>query len=279
MNIPIWQYVLSMGGYIALLTLVITIMRRYYRFANIFWILALFTFPLWLNGNVEGWFRWAKNLSVFIPTILVGFSRIAYKENKQGKAWSFLQKSWVYWVLYCVLFLNIFEATLKDFQMNNLMNALAGFILCATIPFPGRYWKFERENKGDLIIYTTIGWNLLYTTWNACFVFAETPVYFASSLCIIFAAELYPFLKRKPELYIMARIYTLATHLLIRSCVPKLFPSLMNAQSWQNPSILKYWGIVNAVVAIPYLFWYLWQLHTNKAETTFIQSSRGIPNS
>lgn len=269
MSIPFWQYALSMGAYFLILIGIVAVMRKHYKFANIFWIASLLTFPLWLMGGVVGWFRWAKILSVILPTIFVGFVRIANYEKKKGKFWESLQKDWVLWFLYGVLFLNIMEATVKDFTMGNYFNSLTGFLLCLTIPFPPRYWKVSKEAHGDLISYTTMGWNFLYTTWNACFVFAETPMYFASSLCILLAAEIYPFLKGKPELYITARIYTLATHLLIRACVPWLFPTLMDASSWHNPKVMFYWGIINLVLMVPYTFWHMWQLHTGKAEKSF----------
>lgn len=268
-NIPVWQYVVAMGGYIALLLVIVSVMRKHYKFANWFWILSLLTFPLWLMGGVEGWFRWAKILSVILPTIFVGFIRIAAYEKRQGKFWEALQKDWVLWVVYGVLFLNIMEATIKDATMGNTFNALCGFLLCVTIPYAPKFWKISSQKHGDLIAYTTVAWNFLYTTWNAGFVYAETPQYFASSLCILIAAELYPIIKRRPELYIIARVYTLATHLLIRAIFPNLFPTLMDATAWFNPDVMKYWGIINFILIVPYVFWHMWQLHTGKSDVSF----------
>lgn len=269
MNIPFWQYALSMVSYFSLLLIIIGVMRKHYRFANIFWIASLLTFPLWLMGGVVGWFRWAKILSVILPTIFVGFARIATYEDKKGGIWDHLKKPWVLWVLYGVLFLNIMEATIKDFSTGNIFNAMCGFLLCVTMPFPARYWKMSKEKYGDLIVFTTIFWNLAYTTWNACFVYGESPKYFASTLCILLAAELYPIIMRRPELYIISRVYTLAAHLLIRACVPQLFPFLMDSTAWFNADFMKYWGIVNFIIIVPYVFWHMWQLHTGKAEVSF----------
>ncbi|MBC8192741.1 MAG: hypothetical protein ISR87_13325 [Candidatus Marinimicrobia bacterium] len=257
----ILQSVFSMAIYFIILIVVIDIMRKHYRFANIFWIASLLTFPLWLM-NVEGWFRWVKILSVILPTIFVGFARIANYEKKAG-LWSGLRKDWIYWFLYSILFLNIFEATVKDVTLGNYWNALCGFILCATIPYAPKYWTISKDHPGDLIAYTTPAWNLLYTSWNACFVYAESPVYFASSLCILLAAELYPVIRKRPELYIMARIYTLAFHLILRASFD-IFPKVMDSSSWSNPEVLHNWGIVNVMLHVPFLFWFTWQLHTGK---------------
>lgn len=273
MSIPVWQYVLSMGAYFVLQMFVIEYMKRHYKFAAIFWIVSLLTFPLWLMGGVSGWFRWAKILSVILPTILVGLFRVAAQEKRSGKFWAFLRKDWIVWFLYLVLLLNIAEASLKDVGLGNYGNALCGLLLCLTVPFPNgrKFFNLSDRDKSSVIAYTTASWNFLYTTWNLCFVYGESPKYFASSLCILLAAEIYPIIKRRPELYITARIYTLAAHLLIRSCFPNLFISLMDASSWFSPNVLKLWGLVNGIIIIPYMFWYIWQLHTGKSEVSFFR--------
>jgi hypothetical protein len=238
------------------------------------------TFPLWLyTGGVEGWFRWAKILSVILPTIIVGLVRVANYDDKQGAFWSIFKKKGFLWFFYCILFLNIMEATIKDFTTGNLFNAMTGFLLCVTIPFAykSKFWLVSKEKYGDLLLYTTAAWNFLYTTWNACFVYGESHEYFASSLCILVAAEIYPIIKRRPELYLTARIYTLAAHLLIRACAPLLFPAVMNSASWFNEDVLYTWGIVNVVLMIPYVFWYMWQLTTGKADISF-KRGRAITN-
>lgn len=274
MSIPTWQYIASMFTYFMFLLFIIKIMRKHYVFANYFWIASLLTFPIWLMGSVEGWFRWSKMLSVMIPTIFVGFTRIANYEKRKGAFWKLFQGNGIFWFFYLVLFLNILEATIKDFTTGNIFNAACGFILCITIPFPDKlkFWNISTEKYGDIQAYTTFSWAILYTTWNACFVYNESHAYFASSLCILLAAVIYPIIKRRPELYLTARIYTLITHLLIRATFPYLFPALMDSSSWFNASYAKYWGIINFVVILPYLFWYLWQLHSNKAEVSFRRS-------
>lgn len=268
MAIPGWMYVVSMSAYMAFLLFFIGFMRKHYRLSMYFFLFSLLTFPLWLNGGVEGWFRWAKILSVILPTIVVGLARIAVYEQRKGKFWEFLQKDWVLWFFYGILFLNIMEATIKDVTLGNYFNALCGFLLCVTIPFPTKFWKISTEPHGDLIAYTTAAWNFIYTSWNACFVYAESPVYFFSSLCILLAAEIYPIIKGRPELYIIARVYTLAIHLLLRACLD-IFPKVMDASPFHSMEVLKIWGIINAIMIIPYVFWHMWQLHTGKADISF----------
>ncbi|PID93314.1 MAG: hypothetical protein CSA96_00175 [Bacteroidetes bacterium] len=263
MDIPIWQYLVSMPIYIGLLLILVEIMRKNYKFAAIFWILALFTFPLWSN-QLEGWFRWVKTLSVLVPTaLIVGLSRIAQHEKREGW-WTIFRKDWVLWTLYGILGLNILEASLKDLALGNYFNAASGFILIVTIPlFKSKRnkrngWEISEQKPGDLIVYTDPLWNFLYTTWNIAFVYAENPGFAASSLCILLAAELYPILKGRPELYVTARVYTLAIHILIRATYD-IFTPIMDSSAFANATIVHYWGIVNCVLSLPYLFLFFYR--------------------
>ena len=61
--------------------------------------------------------------------------------------------------------------------------------------------KYDTSSQGgDPVLHCPHKWNFLYTTWNACFVYAEGHEFFASTCCILAAAELYPIIMRRPEL-------------------------------------------------------------------------------
>lgn len=262
MDIPVWQYVVSMSGYIVFLLVLVEGMRRTPRLTAAFWLLSLLTAPLWAE-NVEGWFRWVKTVSVLIPTaIVVGGARIAYLYyDNPNCVLKFFRGDWVLKALYAVLFLNIAEATAKDFATANYFNAICGVILCITIPFPRykdgqrMYWVIGRDKPNDLLFYSTAAWNFLYTTWNLAFVFGENPGYFASSFCILIAAELYPIIKGRPELYVIARVYTLAFHILVRAN-GDIFTPVMDSSSWANDTVVWAWGAVNLALHIPFAIWY-----------------------
>lgn len=168
MTVPIWVTPFSMIVYTCLLMVFTEAMRKHYKASLFIWIAALATIPVWIiNIPGDDWFRWAKNLSVVLPLIYAGLGRMAAVENKQGAFWRLMRKRWVRWVLYGIVFLNIVEATLRDAQMGNMMNALAGLILCITMPFGDKYWKYDTSNHGEILSYTVPLWNLLYTSWNA----------------------------------------------------------------------------------------------------------------
>ena len=144
MTVPFWITPVSMVIYTVLLMLLTEFMRTHYRTSMWVWVISLVTIPLWvLNIPGDDWFRWAKNLSVILPLIFAGLGRIAAVENKDTPFWRLMRKRWVRWVLYGIVFCNIAEATLRDFEMGNVMNAMAGLILCITMPFGDKYWKLS----------------------------------------------------------------------------------------------------------------------------------------
>lgn len=267
--------------YCVVLWVAISFFRMHYRWAFWFWAASLLTFPLWIWGPESAirdsdlggsWFLWAKILSVLVPLTVVGLCRIAVVDlnsgKKSGKFWEFLAGKNFLWFFYAVLFLNIFEATVSDALHGNPWNALTGFILCATIPFVPKFWTWSQDRNAELIAYTTVAWNFVYTTWNMCFVWQEGGERVAANFCILIVAELYPLVKKRPELYIMARIYTLAIQVLIDGCY-NIFPYVMDSSSWYNPTVWKYWGIVNACIAVPFLFWHMWYLDSGRSRVVF----------
>jgi len=274
MDSSIIMYVLSMGGYFLLLVGVIELMRRKYVFSHYLWLASLLTIPFWI-GSVSGWFRWVKMLSVLIPVIVLGFTRIANYEKRKSY-WRIFRGNWVLYFFYGVISLNILEATLKDLALGHYLNVIPGIILILTIPWPNKYWEVSKEKYGDILAYTTVAWSLLYTTWNACFVYGESPAYFFSSCCILLAAVAYPIFKGKPELYMTARIYSLITHLIIRAIRPEIFLSVMDASAVYNETVLWGWGALNLVLGIAYLAWYALQIKAGTYKTEMLPLHESI---
>ncbi len=259
MDISALSYIVSMGVYILLLFLFLEYTREKQGFYKWFFILALLSFPLWFL-NLHSWFRWAKTISVLIPICFVSFIRIS-NDGKHGSVMMSLKKKWPLWILYFVLMLNIAEATLTDFELGNYYNAIAGIILCITIPLPTRHWRIGKNDGknsfAELIADLPLAWCLLYVTWNAAFVYGENTAFFASSVCILIAPEIWMAYHKRTDLWLMGRIYTLALHILIRSSYD-VFGPVMDSTAWANASVLHVWGIVNLALHIVYLgYWFL----------------------
>ncbi|MBI9102465.1 MAG: hypothetical protein JEY99_08630 [Spirochaetales bacterium] len=255
--IPIYSYILSMLTYTVFLILMTEGFRRSVFFGiavNIGLIVLLF-----FSKNVEGWFRWAKDLSVLIPMVAVGLGRIASKKELNAPFWKFFKGPAILGFLCFILSLNIFEASLKDIQLGNYFNGLCGLIMIACIPMNIKSsWRFDKNNFSTLVSDLSLGWCLLYTTWNACFVYAESPAFVSASLCILLVPELYNFFSKKKKisnLWLHARIYTLMLHVSIRS-FHDVFTPFMNATSWYNEAFKDVWGVINFILMAAYAVWW-----------------------
>lgn len=250
----------------ALVTFALTeVCRRHRKFAAGLIILSLFTAPLW-GANRDSWFEWAKICSVLIPMVVVGFMRIAVYDDKKGSFWELFKKPWAMWFLFFILALNITEASIRDWEFGNYMNALTGFILVLTIPFAGKYWRVETRTCGDIITDFPIGWCFLYTTWNAAFLLGCIPDEFAGGLAILIACELYSIFGRH-DLYIMGRIYTLA-FFVIQLGTTDVIPA-MDSSAWFNQTVVDNWGLFNIACGVVYVFWYNWKMHTGDCDRAF----------
>ena len=43
----------------------------------------------------------------------------------------------------------------------------------------------------------------------------------------------------------------------------------MNSEAWFNPDVMFWWGCINGLIGLPFVFWYCYQLHMGKADVTF----------
>ncbi|ATD55986.1 hypothetical protein [Clostridium chauvoei] len=265
-TIPAWQYIFSMIIYTAILYVIVELSRKYLKATTIVGILILFTFPLWIKTFGNDWFRLGKVLIVIIPTTC--FVNVLRINNKyDGKGIAFLKKNWVLWALYVILFCNILEASIKDFTLGNYFNFIAGILCCITIPLPPKNWRFgAKEGFGELICDIPLMWCLLYTTWNMGFVYAENTGFFASSLCILAVPEIYSIIRKRSDLWLHARVYTLAAHMFIRATFGDIFNPIMGSIAWRNEAIIPWIGIFNMVFAIAYTIWWFRKLNIDKKQ-------------
>lgn len=263
MSLPALSYIVSMGIYMLLLFLFLEYTREKQGFYKWFFILALLSIPLWFI-NLHSWFRWAKTISILLPACFLSFVRIS-NDGKHENTLMSLKKKWPLWVLYFLLLLNILEASVTDLELGNYFNAISGFILCITIPLPIKRWRIGNNDGiksfAEVIADLPIAWCLLYVTWNAAFVYAENPAFFASSLCILVVPEIWIYYHKRTDLWLQGRFYTLALHILIRSCYD-IFAPVMDSTQWFNEKVLYFWGIINIALHLAYLFFWAIKLRS-----------------
>lgn len=228
--------------------------RRNLKAATVFFFLTLLTFPLWF-GNIDGLFMWGKTILILIPLCFVNIVRLNNRIGHEGRP--SLQKVWPLAIVYVALNANIIEASLTDLSVGSWFNFFAGILLCLTIPLPKKAWKIDKKDKyADIVAELPLTWSLLYTTWNACFLYAERPEMLAATLCILIAPLACVFFNKRADLWFSARAYTLGLHLFIRAIGGDVFTPIMNSEGWYNSDVVVYWGILNLILHGAYTIWY-----------------------
>lgn len=251
---PLLSIFVSMVFYMLFLFLFLEYSREKQQFYKWFSIIAICSFPLWFL-NIDSWFRWVKTISILIPLVFFNYIRIS-NDGKHKNSFMILKQKWPMWILYFILMLNIIEAMLQDISGGNYFNAACGLILCVTIPLPTKHWRVGKNDGkntfAEILADLPLAWCLLYVTWNAAFVYGENIAYFASSLCILIVPQIWMYVRKRVDFWLMARVYTLAVHLLIRASYDIITP-VMDSTAWYSATLLRNWGLLNLILHVVYL--------------------------
>ncbi|HSL86400.1 MAG TPA: hypothetical protein VK861_05660 [Bacteroidales bacterium] len=259
---PLLSIFVSMIFYMLFLFLFLEYSREKQQFYKWFSIIAICSFPLWFL-NIDSWFRWVKTISILIPLLFFNYIRIS-NDGKHQNRYMILKQKWPMWILYFILMLNIVEAMIQDASSGYYFNAACGLILCVTIPLPTKHWRVGKNDGkntfAEILADLPLAWCLLYVTWNAAFVYGENIAYFASSLCILIVPQIWMFFKKRVDFWLMARVYTLAVHLLIRASYD-IFTPVMDSTAWFSASFLRNWGLLNLSLHVVYLIYVFSKSH------------------
>ena len=208
------------------------------------WVVSLVTIPLWI-ANIPGddWFRWARTSPSFCRSSSPASGASPPWSRRTRRSGGPCASAGCAGRCTASCSATSPRPRLRDVQMGNMMNA-------ARRLHPVRHHAPRRqvlevrhlEPRRDPVLHRAHV-ELPVHHLERVLRDAEGHEFFASTCCILAAAELYPIVMRRPELYITGRIYTLGAHLLLRSCFPALFPTIMNSAAWFNPDFMAGWGL------------------------------------
>jgi hypothetical protein len=254
MLVHILQYILVMICFTLFLFLIHEIFRKYLKLTNAFFILVLFTFPLWFN-HLEGWFLWVKTLLMVISIIIINFTRLSY--SLKSHKLSFLKTNLPFWMIYSVLIMNILVALTPDIEIGNYYNAIAGLILCILVPIPSKGWRIDisRNKKHDLLVELPILWCLLYISWWMNLVYDVWPNIFSRGICLMAVTVIPIIMYKRSDLWLSIRAYTLALYMLSISFFDYSIP-VIDSTIRPNNNVKLMWGVLNLSFHIIYSIWW-----------------------
>ena len=136
---------------------------------TLFLLAPLVLVPYWVRVNEFGPFLWIKLFSVCVVMIWGTALRFTPLGDRR----------WARRGIPLMLAVNILEATALDLCEHGLahgLNAAAGLILVATLPYRGRATRIASESPcRDLYYGLTRGWICAYVAWNWTFVLLNYP--------------------------------------------------------------------------------------------------------
>lgn len=238
---------LSAALFLLLLLALTQLFRRFLALATVAFALALLSLlPLW---RLEGWFPIVKVCSILGPVCWINALRLG---AARGRPW--VNRPWVSWSLYGVACVNIAEIGVADLSRGRPENALAALLLAAAMPTPRRIsWGFDRAGLHDWRVDFPVAWILLYTSWNACFTYAERPEFPLHTAAMLLAPLVYVAVG-SADLWAIARGYTLGACLFLRGTSEAVL-------RWSTPWDLigatgaARWGLANVGLLAGYLLY------------------------
>lgn len=248
-----YLWIVSIVVYFFVLLLINEILRRYPKALLFFFgIFPFLTLPFWFNRWGGDWFVIAKVFSVWLASVwkwAIRFTKMA-------------EKTWALYIVQFLLMVNCAEATIKDFQEGNMINAAAGFILVLTVPGP-KTISVDKEGKWrDFLYNIPILWVLGYTIWNFTFVAGSYPHMYRMHIPILLAALIPVYFDNR--LWNQARGFTLGGHFLFQTLLdtPKgsgFFKNIGMTEPFPN-EIYVYFAITSLVICSLHFTFFLKEL-------------------
>lgn len=260
------------------------------RLSFVFYGIGFLTAPTWFIQPLPTWFAYAKIFSIFIPLQLLNCMRITEVLVRMEDAGTYSQKAFFwekfaysccfrrtkkaldkprlcyYIIFYLVLLINISEATAKGAQGGFYYNAGCGLILLISLPWPDTAQNANAHTiymgfKGyyvDFLMELPFGWSLLYTSWNAAFVFSTNRPHFLCVCAVLAVPVVRTIIGRRFDLWMQSRVYTLAIRYLIFGYydIYSIFadPDQFEYATVEDDATL--WGIINLGVGAVYFIWF-----------------------
>jgi len=256
MSVPIWQYILAMICCTLVLFFIHEFFRRFLKITSVLFVLALLSFPWWIK-NLNDWFLMAKTLLMVASIIIVNFSRLGY--TFKSHKFQIFRSTVPFWVIYLALIFNILLALSPDLEIGNYYNAIAGIILCITVPLPPKGWGIDsvRYKNHDLLVALPIIWCLLYVSWWMNLVYGSWPNIFSRGICLVIATLIPIIIYKSADLWLSTRAYTLVVYLLSIALFNYSIPYI-DTPVRTIRKILILWGVLNIIISLTYaLFWFL----------------------
>ncbi len=205
---------------------------------SLFLLIPLLFTAYWIQVNELGLFSWFKFYTVFFCVCWGTALRFT----------SLGDRAWARSTIPLLLAVNILEAVVLDLvghSLGHAMNAAAGLLLIATMPYGKNSTRVDAANcYRDLLYGISQHWVIGYTLWNWTFVYLNYPSLTGHHTAVL-AAGLIVAMK-DPRRWSQTRASTLGVNLLFTATCFKGMIAWMDTSTWFNEEV----AIVSAGFAL-----------------------------
>jgi len=191
---------------------------------GIFLLAPLILTPYWFKFNDFDPFMWIKTYSIMFCVSWGSWLRFTSAGDK-----SFLRHT-IVWLLVA----NILEALVLDLLGKGIahdLNALAGILLLATMPWSAKNTRIDRASRHqDICCDLPIAWIVGYTLWNWVFVYLNYPALAGHHIAVLSAALILACIN--PQRWLQTRAATLGLNLLFMATSYEGTLAVSDATGW-----------------------------------------------
>jgi len=196
---------------------------------GLFFIAPLILTPYWIKSNDFDPFLWIKTYSIMFCVSWGTWLRFTNAGDK-----SFFRRT-IVWLLAA----NIIEALVLDILGTGIahnLNALAGILLLATMPWSAKRTRIDRASRDQDIRHDLpLAWIVGYTLWNWVFVYLNYPALAGHHIAVLSAALILACID--PQRWLQTRAATLGLNLLFMATSYQGTLAVSDATGWFDERI------------------------------------------
>ena len=251
-------------------------------------VLSLISIPIYAMKYTMDWIQFVTLIVLCLSILLVTFYRYSHHKSEYIKSKLFAINSIHKWsifyfkfspnikILICALcIIDLLLTSIKELLNSFHYNAVCGLFLCFTVPLPltnidPPFWRISSMNKklnerNDLIITFSFGWIISYTSFIACYVYANYFNGFVRGIALLFI-PLMPIIfnyEKGINLWAQNRLYTLWFYYIFKVFSFNVLNDYMYCtDDWRLLSdkshydLIVGWGLINAILScLHFLYW------------------------
>eukprot|EP01083_Nonionella_stella_P081089 223199_1 len=257
-------------------------------------ILSLIAIPFSVVLIPMDWIQFVMLISLCLSAMLATFYRYSHHKsehiqsrlfaNNKVHKWSIIRfkfTPFAPYTIYIICVLDLLVTAIKELVNAFHWNAISALFLCFTFPIPSSkidppLWsisamKTNINQRNDLLVQCSFGWIVCYTSFAACYIYANYLDGFVRGLALLLIPLIYMFFdcEQGQALWVQTRLFTLWFYYVVKVfSLGSLNKYMYCTDDWRlisdehHQMLLQVWGFINAILSVVHFLY--WVFHLTK---------------